>query len=410
MKVLQINCVYPNGSTGKIVESLHHYLSNKEQVSVVCYGRGKNVKQENIFRVNNDFFGKINNVYSRFIGIKYGGCIIGTEKLKRRILIEKPDVVHLHCINGYFVNIYKFIDWLKRNKIKTILTLHAEFMFTANCDHAFDCEQWKIECADCSRYKNATNSFFFDNTLKSFRLMKRAFEGFDSLYVVSVSPWLENRAKSSAILNKMNHCCILNGINTSIFCYKNVKKQDFNKALNGKIGENRIILHVTPCFSDTDDEIKGGKWLIQLANHMKNNNIVFLVAGSYKIRNKVPDNIILLGNIRNQDYLANLYSLSDLTLLLSKRETFSMVTIESLCCGTPVIGFKAGGPECIADPRYSSFVDYGNISLLAKQIMHIMDRKYDKEMISKVEKEKYSEEIMCRNYYTLYRDVYENYD
>ena len=41
--------------------------------------------------------------------------------------------------------------------------------------------------------------------------------------------------------------------------------------------------------------------------------------------------------------LAEYYSLVDVTVITSFHETFSMVVAESLSCGTPIVGFKAGG-------------------------------------------------------------------
>lgn len=47
----------------------------------------------------------------------------------------------------------------------------------------------------------------------------------------------------------------------------------------------------------------------------------------------------------SKERLRELYQSSKCTLLLSKRETFSMVVLESLACGTSVIGFKNGGTD-----------------------------------------------------------------
>ena len=83
----------------------------------------------------------------------------------------------------------------------------------------------------------------------------------------------------------------------------------------------------------------------------------FLIIGDAQQKSSYPENMIFTGRIQDQHLLGELYSLADVCLLTSVKETFSMVTVESLCCGTPVVGFQAGGPENIALPAYSTFVE-----------------------------------------------------
>jgi len=83
MKVMQINCVYNTGSTGKIVYDLHNELKANGIESVVCYGRGKKVKEENVYKTCWKLYSKLNNLWSRITGIMYGGCLISTYKLFR---------------------------------------------------------------------------------------------------------------------------------------------------------------------------------------------------------------------------------------------------------------------------------------------------------------------------------------
>lgn len=157
MKVLQVNCVYKNGSTGKITYDIHRELQTRGIESVVCYGRGEKTDEPGIYKTCGEFYSKINNLFSRFTGVMYGGCFFSTNKLISVIEKERPDIVHLHCINGYFVNIYRLVKWLKKKKIKTVLTLHAEFMHTANCGYALDCDRWKNGCGNCPRLKKKRN-------------------------------------------------------------------------------------------------------------------------------------------------------------------------------------------------------------------------------------------------------------
>lgn len=114
---------------------------------------------------------------------------------------------------------------------------------------------------------------------------------------------------------------------------------------------------------------------------------------------------MLWGTARNQQELASLYCSVNLTLITSKRETFSMVCAESLCCGTPVVGFKAGGPESIAISDYSDFVEYGNIDLLKRAVEDMLKKKKFVQDIAEEAKNIYSREKMARNYLNVYKQL-----
>lgn len=398
MKVLQVNCVYKKGSTGKIVHDIHTELKASGIESVVCYGRGAKIKERGVYKTCGEFYSKFNNLLSRITGIMYGGCLFSTNKLIRIIKKEKPDVVHLHCLNGYFVNIYRLVTWLKESGIKTVLTLHAEFMHTANCGHAFDCEKWKTGCGKCPVFKKETKSILFDRTATSWRRMKKAFDGFENLVITSVSPWLMERAKLSPILVDKKHVVIMNGLDTNVFYPRNIQRLKEKHCIT----DEKIVFHATPYFSDAQNHLKGGCYILELAKRL--GNVKFFIAGPYDISGEIPSNVILLGRISDQNELAEYYSMADVTVIASKRETFSMICAESLCCGTPVVGFKAGGPEMISISEFSNFVEYGNIYSLSETLKTFLETNLKTEEISEIAHKKYSKNKMVYEYVSLYKN------
>lgn len=403
MKILQVNVVYKKGSTGKIVYDIHNELQQRGIESIVCYGRGEKISEPNVYKTSSESLAKFNALRSRITGLQYNGSFIATNKLIKIIKKEKPDVVHLHCINGYFVNIYKLLKFLKVNKINTVLTLHAEFMYTGSCGYSLDCTKWKDVggCRQCPILKEATHSYFFDRTHTAWKKMKEAFKDFDNLIVTSVSPWLMDRAKQSIILEGKNHCIILNGIDTNNVFYP--RKFEYLKEKHG-IRDEKILLHVTASFSS---EIKGGKYIIQLAKLLENENIKIIVIGNNDNDLELPSNIIDVGRVNDQKELAAYYSMADITVITSKRETFSMVCAESLACGTPVVGFKAGAPEQISLPEYSEFVEYGDIDRLEHIVSEWIKRKIEvsNDIIKKAQ-DYYSKEKMCNEY----KKIYDNFN
>ncbi len=395
MKILQINNVYGEKSTGKITKAIHLGLLEMGHQSVVVFGRGKGTSDPGVIRLCPDFYGKWNNLFSRFTGMMYGGCFLSTLRLFSIIRKEKPDVVHLQCINGYFVNIYRLIGWLKKHRIKTVVTLHAEFMYTANCGHAFSCDQWKKGCQKCPDKKKATKSLFFDHAGRSWRAMKRAFSGFESDCIICpVSPWTEARAREGEILKDFRFQTVYNGVDLQTFYRKN----------DSALAPQPEVLHVTAHFDPAVDHAKGGHHLISLAKMLP--QVRFLVAGRAEKTEHLPENLTLLGEVRDQNRLASLYQSAWASVLVSEKETFSMPCAESLCCGTPVVGFLAGGPEQIALKEYSDFVPFGQTEKLATLLTSYLDKdRFDRNKIAEDAAKTYGVPAMLEQYLAIYRRV-----
>lgn len=403
MKVLQVNCVYRKGSTGKIVADLHEALLARGVESVVCYGRGETVREPHVHKVCGEWYAKWNHLRARITGVMYGGCFFSTNRLMGIIKREKPDVVHLQCINGYFVNVYRLVSWLKRRGILTVLTLHAEFMFTANCGHALDCDRWKTGCGCCPRLRKETETLLWDRTAWSHRKMKQAFDGMgDTLTVLSVSPWLRERAMQSPILGGKSHRVVMNGLDTAVFCpgEDNGLKEAYGLA------DKRMVFHATAAFSDDPTHFKGGHYLLKLAEQWKDEPIQIVVAaGETALSETLPPNVTLLGRVEDPERLAAWYRAADVTVITSRRETFSMVCAESLCCGTPVVGFAAGGPETIALPAYSQFVEQGDVEGLRRGIEQMMLAAHDPVAVSAAAQAVYGRHRLAEETLAAYRDL-----
>ena len=391
MKVVLINTVYPSGSTGKIVQVLNDYYKLCGHETVVIYGQGQE-SGGTYHKVASWPYIKLQALRCRITGIMYGGCFLSTAKAIRIVRKEKPDVVHLHCLNSNFINIFMLVSWLKKHKINTVVTNHAEFLYTGNCGYALDCTKYQTGCGNCPRLRKETKSWFRDGTHRSWMKMKRSFENFNTSIVANVSPWSYSRSSESKILGDLENTTVMNGVDTSVFTYRKRTSSEPEK----------IIFHATSHFSDDPKDIKGGKYLIELAKRFEGQNVKFLVAGKCEGSISVPPNMILLGHISDQTQLARLYSDADLVVLTSKKETYSMITAESLCCGTPVVGFRAGGPEQIAIPEYSEFVEYGDMDALYAAVMRFLDSGFKKDEISEAARKKYSNEKMADDYLKVY--------
>ncbi len=84
----------------------------------------------------------------------------------------------------------------------------------------------------------------------------------------------------------------------------------------------------------------------------------------------IEDKVLFLGK---QDHLEELYSISDLMLLLSEKESFGLVALEAMACGVPCIGTNIGGiPEVIMDGFNGYLCDIGDLETIAEKAVLIL--------------------------------------
>lgn len=401
MRILQINSVYKVGSTGKILDSIAYELRGQGHDVFTCYGLGNTYYDDISEKICYNLEHKVNALWARISGIPFGGCYISNRRFISVIKQYRPDVVHVHCVNSFTINIYRLLKYLARNDIKTVVTLHAEFFHTGSCGHAFECEKWQRGCHDCKDYRLLTASCFFDRSATAWKRMCDAFSGFKSgnLIITAVSPWLAERAKKSDILGRFNIVYVPNGVNTKVFYFRQ------RVGLIDRQAYKKVILFVTPYFNLNNQDLKGGKFLPLIARNHIDYKFIVVASRTDGIIGDIPINVQLWGKAKTQEELAQLYSEADATVLFSKRETFSMVTAESLCCGTPVVGFKSGGPDSIALEEYSIFVEYAKIQELSKALEYCLNFSFSPSEISNKAIAAYSQEKMAALYLNVYKSL-----
>lgn len=403
MKILHLNCAN-YGSTGKIIREIATYTKEKGHESFLCCGKVKHVNDGiQTYKTSLSRQTSVIKWLQRPFGYQYGFSPYSTAKILRFIRTIQPDIIHLHSANRYMVNLYRLFRFIGKHRIPLVITNHAEFYYTGNCSYAFDCIKYKTGCGKCPRLREATGSIGFDMTKKAWKRMKQSMESVSYATMVSVSPWVKSRASTAPISKDLKQVLVLNGIDINTFQPRDGTA--LRKKLN--IPDNKkIILHVTSHFSK-EDRLKGGKYIIELANRLKDRDVVFLVICSGWKECELPRNIRLIGNVHDQELLACYYSMSDLSVIVSQKETYSMPVAESLSCGTPVVGFMAGGPETIAVKEYSDFVSYGDMDALEKTVLDWLFSRESlhKETISQTSRTVYSSKEMARKYYEIYQRI-----
>ena len=392
MKIATVNCVNGEYSTGKIIEAIDEQ-SEDDIEYLHCYEYGK--KDEKGYLITGPILYRIIYWISILTGNRYGTGVISTLKLCHKLLKFRPDIVHIHCPNARSINLYKLLNYTSKNKIHVIITNHAEFFYTGNCAYALECTGYLLGCVECN-HVNRAEVRKVSQTKNAWGKMKEAIQKNADLIMVAVSPWQLERMNAAPIVKGKKKILIENGINTNIF-----------SPINYHESKRKTIIHVTSNFSDLANDMKGGRYVIEIAKRMS--NIHFLIVGPVDENiHDLPENITCCGLIKEQKKIAELYSMADLCVVTSRRETYGLTCAESMCCGTPVVGFKNGGMETIALDKYSQFIEYGDVEQLEKCIIEWIDKKaIITDELSFNAKSVYSETRMAREYIKLYRNIME---
>lgn len=396
MRILLIDVACKRGSTGKIVYDLYQQLKSNAHEAAICYGRGGVVKGDNIFKFGLDFETYFHAILTRITGLNGYFSPLSTKRLIKFIEKFKPDVVHIHELHAYFVNLKPLLNYLKKKHIKVVWTFHCEYMYTGKCGYAYECENWKSECGCCPAVRDYPKSLFFDFTKKMFRDKKRLLEDMD-FTIVTPSKWLADRVRKSFLGNKEIYV-IHNGIDTeNIFYPRDEADTGLLKRKYG-IENKKIVLSVAP---NIMDDRKGGECVLELSKSFAGENVHFVLVGADSDKT-IGNRATLIKRTANQNELALWYSAADVFLICSKRENFPTTCLEAMCCGTPVVGTDVGGTKETVPAPYGTFCSSEDTEDLVKSIRQYLLEDKAKDAISKLGKDLYNKTNMAQKYFDLY--------
>lgn len=396
MKVLQINSVCGFGSTGRIATDLYKVLEEQGHECVIAYGRGTALEGIKSIKIGTNLDNYLHVAKTRIFDKHGFGSTNATKEFIKKVEAYEPDVIHLHNIHGYYINIEILFEYLKMSKKPVVWTLHDCWTFTGHCSH-FDylgCNKWRINCEDCPQKRAYPSSMIYDNSLYNYNKKKELFTSLDNLTIITPSDWLGNLVKQS-FLREYPVKVINNGIDLEVF-----KPAEGNFRNKYHLEDKFIVLGVASIW----EEKKGLEYLIELAEKLNSNYKVVIVGLTEKQKNKLPNSIIGITRTNNTQELAEIYSSADVFVNPTLEDNFPTTNLEALACGTPVITFNTGGSgECIND-GIGVIVEKGDIASIINKIIDFNKEKLLSEQCIKQSK-LYDKNYVYSKYICLYSSI-----
>ena len=296
---------------------------------------------------------------------------------------EKFDVFHTHVSGHDYILATGLVSKIRGSK----------HVHTTHCP-------W----TDSSFRPKIIRPFLFLNNLF---MNKISFDYVDKIF--SITPWeLETLEKYG---DKDKTVVIPNGMDAIL--YKKVKNNKFRKKY--KIKEKNLVL-----FFGRLNPTKGPEYLAQAAVNIskKRKDIAFFWVGpdegkadEVKKIIKGHKNMQYLGPLKGKDKIAEMYQAADLYCLPSYREGLPLTLFEAMASGLPIVASPVNGiPYEMKEPENGLFVKYGDVELIEKQILKLIDDKKLRDKISKNNIKKaqgYQWDDIYRKYMREYEKVLE---
>lgn len=399
VKVLMINSVCGVGSTGRICTDIAEMLEERGDTCKIIYGRNSvPVKYEKYaIKIGGKLSVSLHAFNTRVFDCAGFGSKIATRKIIKAIKAYDPDIIHLHNLHGYYINVKILFDYLKKSNKTVFWSFYDCWAFTGHCAH-FDyngCDGWEKECKKCKFKKEYPKSLIFSRAHKNYSVKKKIFSDLKNLHIIAPSRWMEGLVKKSFFHAYPIHL-LPNGIDLKTF-HKN------NLIDKSKIdAENKfVVLGVSNVLS----KMKGIEEFNYLADNLPKDKFKFVLIGALPKSINISGDILHIQRTNDIEELCGYYSVADVFVNPTYQETQGLTTIEAMACGTPVVVYNSGGAaECVTD-KCGIIVERGDVEGLKEAVIKITENPtcFDKTQLLK-QAEKYEKVKLYEDFMALYAD------
>lgn len=390
-----INSVCGIRSTGRICTDLAEILEGQGHECKIAYGRESVPEkyQKYSIRIGNEASVRLNALSTRLFDNEGCNAIIATKKLIKKIKEYNPDVIHLHNLHGYYINVGLLFEYFKKSNKKIVWTLHDCWAFTGHCPcfDSISCDKWKTGCYKCPLHKDYPKSYI-DRSKSMYKLKREWFKDVKNMTLVTPSQWLADLVKQS-FLKEYPVKIINNGIDLSVF-----KPTESNFRERYNLQDKKIVLGVASAWGDS----KGLKDFFKLADVLDDNYKIVLVGLTEEQKKELPEKIIGITRTNSVTELAQIYTAADVFVNLTYQDNYPTVNLEAQACGTPVITYKTGGS--VESVLQNYWVKQGDLKGVVAAISKICSS--DNKMAHIYPVGKFDGRIRCLEYIKLYEQLY----
>ncbi|GAA4815297.1 glycosyltransferase [Litoribaculum gwangyangense] len=417
MKILLVN-TYDRGGAANACLRLHGGLIKEGFHShLLLRDKSKNIPFANVFKPKKTKQSLVKKLFNRYIKTqkKYKSkqsrqdLFLQTRDISLELFsypnsnfditqsksYKEADIINLHWVADFL----DYKSFFKKNTKPVVWTIHDMNPFTGGEHYTEKYLGINDEGFPIPRVVSEKEKKEFK---KNVNLKLKALKKVKNLHIVTLNNWMYAEAKKSDVFKKFPIHIIPNGIDSSVF-----KIIDKNYA-RGSLGlpmDKKIILFVA---DSIDNSRKGFTYLKKAFEKLGNKNLVLCAIGHLNKEIKVSEKIIELGLIEDENVMCNIYNASDVFVIPSLMDNLPNTVLESLLCGTPVIGFPVGGiPDILIDGENGFISSEISVQSLVNTINKFIKNEhlFDKQIIRQKALKNYALTLQVKSYIQLFNSI-----
>jgi glycosyltransferase involved in cell wall biosynthesis len=317
--------------------------------------------------------------------------------------IPPADVAHMHWVADAFLDLPALFGRLPQ-RIPLVWTLHDMNGLTGGCHYDDGCRHHETGCGSCPQLGSQSSA---DLSTRLWRAKARLYSNIETtrLHLVTPSNWLAKEAQCSPLLGRFPISVIANGVDTRIF--RPIDQQIARTALNLP-KDARVVLFVA---ESAANRRKGYSLLTQALHALANQQgLVLLTLGADAGLSIQGITCRQLGHLSDDGLLALAYNAANVFALPSLQDNLPNTAVESLACGTPVVGFNVGGiPDLVRPEETGTLVPVADIAAFSAAIFTLLNDDARRQRLSRRCREialaEFDQKQQAAKYFQLYQTM-----
>lgn len=310
-------------------------------------------------------------------------------------LYQDADVINLHWV----ANFLDYPSFFHKNEKPVVWTLHDMNPFSGG-EHYLE-NYLGIDEFGFPIKRNLSEEEI-NIAERNIDTKKQALAKVNNLTIVAPSEWLANEARKSEVFKGYPVYCIPYGLDSEIY---KPRDKDYSRALLNIPKEKKVILFVA---DSIDNNRKGFIFLKRAFKQLSNPDLILCAIGKKSNEYETLGNIIELGTIYDERLMSAAYSAADVFIIPSIMDNLPNTVLESLMCGTPVIGFPVGGiTEMIENEVNGLLTEDISVNSLVKTITKFLNTSdnFNSVKIRSAALNKYDKKVQSQKYIDLFTSI-----